>query len=105
MRSPTENSLLPPSTMSRWPLVKTVWKKGSCRLSAGMVTASPLLPTSRSVPLSTASRTARVTADHCEQGWRLLCNGVIAFDDGGDLLPDGHSVRPQLAGWVTPHAA
>jgi hypothetical protein len=48
---------------------------------------------------------ARVTADHCEQGWRLLCNGVIAFDDGGDLLPDGHSVRPQLAGWVTPHAA
>ena len=27
-----------------------------------------------------------------EQGWSLLCNGVIAFDDGGDLLPDGFAV-------------
>jgi hypothetical protein len=48
---------------------------------------------------------ARVTSDHCEQGWRLLCNGVIAFDDGGDLLPDGHAVTPPVAGWVTSCAA
>lgn len=48
---------------------------------------------------------ARVTSDHCEQGWRLLCNGVIAFDDGGDLLPDGHSITPRMPSWVTHHAA
>ena len=30
---------------------------------------------------------ARVIAAHPEQGWSLLCNGVIAFDDGIDLLP------------------
>jgi hypothetical protein len=44
---------------------------------------------------------ARVVADHSEQGWSLLCNGVIAFDDGGELLPDGRALaadRPALAG-------
>jgi hypothetical protein len=30
---------------------------------------------------------ARILVAHPEQGWNLLCNGVIAFDDGGDLLP------------------
>ena len=30
---------------------------------------------------------ARIVAAHPEQGWNLLCNGVIAFDDGEDLLP------------------
>jgi hypothetical protein len=24
----------------------------------------------------------------------MLCNGVIAFDDGGELLPDGRAIRP-----------
>ena len=38
---------------------------------------------------------ARVLTAHPEQGWNLLCNGVIAFDDGGDLLPDGRALsRP-----------
>ena len=32
---------------------------------------------------------AKVIASHPEQGWSLLCNGVIVFDDGGQLLPDG----------------
>lgn len=32
---------------------------------------------------------ARVVADHPEQGWVLLCNGVVRFDDAGELLPDG----------------
>ena len=36
--------------------------------------------------------TARVVADHPEQGWSLLCNGVVRFDDGGALLPDGTSI-------------
>ena len=34
---------------------------------------------------------AHVAADHSEQGWCRLCNGVILFDDGHYLAPDGHS--------------
>ncbi|MFE0541055.1 DUF5999 family protein [Streptomyces sp. NPDC058891] len=30
-----------------------------------------------------------------EQGWTLLCNGVIVFDDSGELLPDGSVVAPR----------
>jgi Family of unknown function (DUF5999) len=37
---------------------------------------------------------ARTLASHPEQGWSLLCNGVILFDDLGALLPDGWSVPP-----------
>ena len=37
---------------------------------------------------------ARIVADHPEQGWSLLCNGVVVFDDGGEVLPDGHVVAP-----------
>jgi hypothetical protein len=38
---------------------------------------------------------ARVVASHPEQGWSLLCNGVVAFDDEGDILPDGSAIAPQ----------
>jgi hypothetical protein len=37
---------------------------------------------------------ARVVACYPEQGWSLLCNGVVAFDDTGELLPSGASVAP-----------
>lgn len=37
---------------------------------------------------------AVVVASHHEQGWTLLCNGVIHFDDDCDLLPDGATCRP-----------
>lgn len=37
---------------------------------------------------------ARVVAAHPEQGWSLLCNGVVAFDDTGELLPDDNAVAP-----------
>ena len=30
---------------------------------------------------------AHVLASHPQQGWSLLCNGVIVFDDLGALLP------------------
>ena len=40
---------------------------------------------------------ARTTASHPEQGWSLLCNGVVIFDDGGALLPDGRAVPPPPA--------
>ena len=33
---------------------------------------------------------AHVVSDHMEQGWCQLCNGVILFDDGMYLAPDGH---------------
>jgi len=29
-----------------------------------------------------------------EQGWSLLCNGVVVFADTGVLLPDGQSIPP-----------
>jgi hypothetical protein len=32
---------------------------------------------------------ARAVACHAEQGWSLLCNGVVVFDDCGEILPDG----------------
>jgi uncharacterized protein DUF5999 len=35
---------------------------------------------------------ARVVASHPEQGWSLLCNGVVAFEDTGVLLPNCHSI-------------
>ena len=31
---------------------------------------------------------------HPEQGWSLLCNGVVIFDDGGALLPGGRAIHP-----------
>ncbi len=37
---------------------------------------------------------ARVVAGHPEQGWSLLCNGVLLFEDTGELLPDGQIVAP-----------
>lgn len=37
---------------------------------------------------------ARVVAAHPEQGWNLLCNGVVLFDDNGELLPDRRAVPP-----------
>jgi hypothetical protein len=37
---------------------------------------------------------ARTVAAYPEQGWSLLCNGVILFDDTGELLPDGQALAP-----------
>lgn len=37
---------------------------------------------------------ARVVACHAEQGWSLLCNGVVFFDDGEILLLDERAVFP-----------
>ena len=37
---------------------------------------------------------ARVTASHPEQGWSLLCNGIVRFDDTGELMPDGRAKAP-----------
>lgn len=51
---------------------------------------------------------ARAVARHPEQGWSLLCNGVVVLDDLGELLPDGRAVaayRPAAAAPAAPAAA
>ena len=40
---------------------------------------------------------ARTVTSHPGQGWSLLCNGVVLFDDGGALLPDGRAAPPAIA--------
>ncbi|MFE9681278.1 DUF5999 family protein [Streptomyces sp. NPDC002701] len=37
---------------------------------------------------------AHIVSAHPEQGWYLLCDGAIVFDDTGALLPDGQVVAP-----------
>ncbi|GLY84498.1 DUF5999 family protein [Actinoallomurus iriomotensis] len=50
-------------------------------------------------PAATAAdhTAARVVASHPEQGWYLLCNGVVIFDDTGELGPDGLATEPHRA--------
>ncbi|WP_432056453.1 DUF5999 family protein [Streptomyces sp. bgisy022] len=45
----------------------------------------------------TATPAPHVVAAHPEQGWSLLCDGSIVFDDTGELLPDGRVVAPHRA--------
>lgn len=40
---------------------------------------------------------AHVIAARPEQGWSLLCNGIVLFDDTGELLPDGMAVAVRRA--------
>ena len=35
---------------------------------------------------------AHVVSARPEQGWSLLCNGVVVFEDFGELLPDGQCI-------------
>jgi hypothetical protein len=37
---------------------------------------------------------AHAVASHPEQGWSLLCNGIVLFEDTGALLPSGQSIPP-----------
>jgi hypothetical protein len=37
---------------------------------------------------------AHTIASHPEQGWSLLCNGIVIFEDTGELLPDGALIAP-----------
>jgi Family of unknown function (DUF5999) len=48
---------------------------------------------------------AHVVSARPEQGWSLLCNGVVVFEDFGELLPNGQSIdsrRVDLLA-VSPH--
>ena len=41
-------------------------------------------------------KAAREKVSHPEQGWSLLCNGVVLFEDAGALLPSGREVAPPI---------
>ncbi len=43
---------------------------------------------------ATDREAARVLVAFRDQGWSLLCNGVILFEDTGELLPDGAMIEP-----------
>ncbi|GAA0986791.1 DUF5999 family protein [Acrocarpospora macrocephala] len=45
-------------------------------------------------PYAPDREAAHVTAAHPEQGWSLLCNGVILFEDTGLLMPDRSVMTP-----------
>ncbi len=63
------------------------------RLASASPAACPHFPR---CPAATAPGrdTARTVAAHPEQGWSLLCNGVVVFDDTGALLPGGRALPP-----------
>ncbi|MFG1664545.1 DUF5999 family protein [Streptomyces sp. Y7] len=44
---------------------------------------------------SSAPHAAAAVSAHPEQGWSLLCNGTIVFDDTGELFPDGRMAGPR----------
>ena len=43
---------------------------------------------------------ARLRAAFPAQGWSLLCNGVVVFDDAGAILPDRAVVSPGVSAVV-----
>jgi len=60
------------------------------RLPDSLCTHNPKCPTADSPD----REAAHVVAAHPEQGWSLLCNAVLLFEDTGELLPDGQIVAP-----------
>lgn len=47
---------------------------------------------------------ARTVVSHPEQGWSLLCNGIVVFEDTGELLPGGDTIAPHRPTDVSAHA-
>lgn len=60
------------------------------RKNPSMCQHQPACPTAESAD----REAARLVAHHPEQGWSLLCNGVLVFEDTGELLPDGQIIAP-----------
>ncbi|MDQ0790237.1 MULTISPECIES: DUF5999 family protein [Streptomyces] len=54
---------------------------------------------------ATDREAATVVSAHPDQGWSLLCNGVVLFDDTGEILPDGKIVAPRRVTGVVACAA
>ncbi|MFF4534242.1 DUF5999 family protein [Streptomyces sp. NPDC001407] len=55
-----------------------------------MCTHTPKCPTAASPD----REAAHTIVGRPEQGWSLLCNGVLLFEDTGELLPDGQVIAP-----------
>jgi len=51
---------------------------------------------------SEARDLAAVVSSHPEQGWSLLCNGVVVFEDTGELLPSGAAIAPRRPEYHVP---
>ena len=60
------------------------------RKISGTCTHQPTCPSAD----SSDREAAQLVAHHPEQGWSLLCNGVLLFEDTGELLPDGQVIAP-----------
>ncbi|GAA3870173.1 hypothetical protein GCM10022207_39040 [Streptomyces lannensis] len=60
------------------------------KIPSTMCQHQPPCPTAESAD----RESARLVAHHPEQGWSLLCNGVLLFEDTGELLPDGQIIAP-----------
>ncbi|WNI20080.1 DUF5999 family protein [Actinacidiphila sp. ITFR-21] len=55
---------------------------------------------------ATDREAATVVVAHPDQGWSRLCNGVLLFEDTGEILPDGRIIAPRrLTSPVTSAAA
>jgi hypothetical protein len=63
---------------------------GTTRLADSLCTHTPKCPSADSPD----REAAHVVAAHPEQGWSLLCNGTVLFEDTGELLPDGQVIAP-----------
>ncbi|MFI1568354.1 DUF5999 family protein [Streptomyces sp. NPDC020490] len=63
---------------------------GTRRLPDSLCTHTPTCPAADSPD----REAAHTIASHPEQGWSLLCNGVLLFEDTGELLPDGKVITP-----------
>jgi uncharacterized protein (DUF427 family) len=63
------------------------------------------VPASTPCPPADASdrEAAHVAASHPGQGWSLLCNDVVMFEDAGALLPDGRCIPPHRPPWIGGH--
>ena len=72
------------------PWTVAAWKVVVLELEVDMCQHQPRCPDA----LAPDHRAARVVVSHFEQGWSLLCNGVVLFDDDGELLPDGRAIAP-----------
>ncbi|MCF3180003.1 hypothetical protein IPZ70_08620 [Streptomyces polychromogenes] len=63
---------------------------GTSRMPGSLCTHTPKCPSADSPD----REAAKVLAAHPEQGWSLLCNALVVFEDTGELLPDGRIVAP-----------
>ncbi|MEU9313432.1 DUF5999 family protein [Streptomyces sp. NPDC048256] len=74
--------------------MRTPTVPGPARLPRSLCLHTPACPPAHSPD----GEAAHVVAAHPEQGWSLLCNGLLIFDDTGELLPDGRTVAPHRPG-------